>query len=359
MNEKAKEREIQREIIHGCVIMLLIVVYFSLPDKVIRLTEIRLLLAGWFLSGKTWVGDIILGIPLGERRRTYQSEVRQGQVGRWMVRLVDTPGWLRRSFLKDTPEIVKQEITRGVSLCTPGPHTIILVVSTAVAFTKVHLSSIKEHMNLLGPDVWRHTLVLFSWCDSLETTTVEEFIEGEGSALHFLLKKCNNRYHSFNINSNNPAQVTQLLEKIEWMATENSIFYPNVDETDKWEEETVTEAMSPPGESLFELFVNFCKERAEDLVMSIRKILIKQEKACSISEPPDSKYCLSKNEITLQKICLLKEVNFKTLFQTGWIVMKHIHGAQKGVSSWLQRSQNFPLVPPAGQNVQIFIVPRL
>ncbi|TMS09757.1 hypothetical protein E3U43_002416 [Larimichthys crocea] len=71
------------------------------------------------------------------------------------------------------------------------------------------------------------------------------------------------------------------------MATENSIFYPNVDETDKWEEETVTEAMSPPGESLFELFVNFCKERAEDLVMSIRKILIKQEKACSISEPPD------------------------------------------------------------------------
>ncbi|TMS09904.1 hypothetical protein E3U43_002563 [Larimichthys crocea] len=67
-------------------------------NKVIRLTEIRLLLAGWFLSGKTWVGDIILGIPLGERRRTYHSEVRQGQVGRWMVRLVDTPGWLRRSF---------------------------------------------------------------------------------------------------------------------------------------------------------------------------------------------------------------------------------------------------------------------
>eukprot|EP00064_Thunnus_orientalis_P007218 superscaffoldBa00000789_g7238 len=170
-----------------------------------------------------------------------------------MVQLVDTPGWSRFSSLKDTPEKVKQEITKGVSLCTPGPHAIILVVSTAVAFTKAHLRSIREHMSLL--DVWRHTLVLFSWCDSIGETTVEQSIESGGRTLQLLVRKCNNRYHSFNIKADDPAQVTRLLEKIKWKVAENSILCLNASETDNWEEEeTAAETMSPPGE----MFEDFC-----------------------------------------------------------------------------------------------------
>ncbi len=208
--------------------------------------------------------------------------------------------------------MVKQDIT-GVSLCTPGPHAIILVVSITFAFTKAHLRFIRAHMSLLAPDAWRHTLVLFSWCDSIGGTAVEQFIVSEGSALQLLLHKRNNRYHSFNIKANDPAQDTRLLEKIEWTVVDNSVLHLNASETDKWEEEeTVTDplqTMSPTGESLIEMFENFCKGREEDLLMSIRSVLVRQEKATSISEPPYSKYII----LFLQKICSLKVVHFRTL----------------------------------------------
>lgn len=267
--------------------------FVSLPDEVYHLAEIRLLLTGWFLSGKTTIVDTVLGIHLGERRRTLHSEARQSQVGRWKVRLIDTPGWSKLSSIKDTPEMVKQEIARGVSLCTPGPHAIILVVTAAVAFNKAHLRSIREHMSLLGPDVWRHTLVLFSWGECMGRTTMEQFIESEGTALQLLLRKCNNRYHRFNIHANDPAQASKLLEKIEWMVAENSIFRLNGNESDKWEEdETVTETMSPPGGSLLEMFEDFCKNKEEELLMNHR-ILFSQEMARSMSELPYSKYFIS------------------------------------------------------------------
>ncbi|XP_051264903.1 GTPase IMAP family member 8 [Dicentrarchus labrax] len=281
VNKKAKERATESKAERDAL-------RETYKDEIYRLPEIKLLVAGWFLSGKTRVADTILGIPLGERKRTHHSELRQSQVGRWMVQLVDTPGWLRFSSLKDTPEMVKQEIIKGVSLCSPGPHAIILVISASIAFTKAHLRSIREHMSLLAPDVWRHTLVLFSWCDSIGGTTVEQFIESEGSALQLLLRKCNNRYHSFNIRSDDPTQVTGLLEKIEWMVAENSILRLNANETDKWEEEeAVTEAMSPLGESLVEMFENFYKGKEEDLIMSLRRILVRQEDTHSISQPPE------------------------------------------------------------------------
>lgn len=86
---------------------------------------------------------------------------------------------------------------------------------------------------------------------SVDVATAEQFIESEGSALQLLLRKCNNRYHSFK--TNDPAQATRLLGKIEWMLVENSALCLNARETAKWEEEeTVTELISPPGESLVE-----------------------------------------------------------------------------------------------------------
>jgi len=67
---------------------------------------------------------------------------------------METPGWSTFTALKDTPEMVKQEITQMVSLCTPGP----LPLSVSLRPT---LSPSGEYMSFLAPDIWRHTLVVF------------------------------------------------------------------------------------------------------------------------------------------------------------------------------------------------------
>ncbi|XP_071399045.1 GTPase IMAP family member 8-like isoform X1 [Centroberyx affinis] len=280
VNEKAKQREMSVKIERDAF-------RETYKGETHHLAEIRMLLLGCVLSGKTLVGDTILGVPVGERKRTHSSVEKQSQVGRWTVRLVDTPGWLRFRSLKDTPEMVKQEIAAGVSLCRPGPHAIILVLCISNAFTEAKLRSIREHMSLLGHDVWRHTLVLFSWCNTIGETTVEQIIESEGKALQWLLRKCNNRYHSFNTErANDPAQVVELLEKIEWMVAGNSVFHLNTREKEEWEEEGAVPESPSSGESFIERFEELCKRREEEFWENIRRILVKPEKASSIADPP-------------------------------------------------------------------------
>ena len=50
-------------------------------------------------------------------------------------------------------------------------------------------------MELLGENVWRHTMVLFSGGDLLGGQSIQTFIQSEGEALQRLLWRCGNRYH--------------------------------------------------------------------------------------------------------------------------------------------------------------------
>ncbi|XP_071219625.1 GTPase IMAP family member 1-like [Salvelinus alpinus] len=71
-------------------------------------------------------------------------------------------------------------------------------------------------MKLLGEGVWRHTIVVFTRGACLGGTTIEQHIESEGKALHWLIEKCGNRYQVFDSKGKDTdAQVTELLEKIE------------------------------------------------------------------------------------------------------------------------------------------------
>ncbi|XP_029931109.1 GTPase IMAP family member 8-like [Myripristis murdjan] len=284
VDEKAKQREISVQMERNSL-------RETYKGETYHLEEIRLLLMGCILSGKTRIGDTILCVPENtqyckETRRTYKSVERQTQMGRWTVRLVDTPGWFMFSSLTETPEMVKQEIADGVLLCAPGPHAIILTVCASIAFTEAHLRSIREHMSLLGADVWRHTIVLFTWCDTIGETTVEQFIESEGRALQWLLRKCGNRYHSFNVQkANETTQVEELLEKIEWMAAKNSLFCSNVIETEEWEEEGTVTQNTPARESLTVMLDEVLKRRDEEFLENIRRILMEPRTPMSMEDP--------------------------------------------------------------------------
>ncbi|XP_068070247.1 GTPase IMAP family member 9 [Danio rerio] len=91
-----------------------------------------------------------------------------------------------------------------------------------MSFTAEEKMSVEEHMDLFGGRVWTHTVVLFTHGDCLGDVTVEEFIEGEGEALQWLIEKCGNRYHVINNeNWNDGSQVTNLLDKIERTVAQN------------------------------------------------------------------------------------------------------------------------------------------
>lgn len=155
-------------------------------------------------------------------KRTTAFVRRQGEVNGTHVTIVDTLGWWKNLSVTDTPDLDKGELLFSTALCPPGPHVFLLTLRLDMSFTAEEKMSVEEHMELLGERVWTHTVVLFTHGDCLGDVTVEEFIEGEGEALQWLIEKCGNRYHVINNeNWNDGGQVTNLLDKVERMVAQN------------------------------------------------------------------------------------------------------------------------------------------
>uniref|UniRef100_A0A6Q2XI41 AIG1-type G domain-containing protein n=2 Tax=Esox lucius TaxID=8010 RepID=A0A6Q2XI41_ESOLU len=184
--------------------------------------ELRIVLLGSRWSGKSSAGNTVLGREEFDLRRTGQCVKGQGEVAGRRVTVVDTPGWRRDIPLEWTAELAKHEMTLSVSLCPPGPHTILLIIDVDFEFIEENRRAVEVQLELLNETVWSHTMVLFTHGDYLGDTTIEQHINSEGKALQWLVEKCGNRYHVFdNKNRGDGTQVTELLEKIEEMVAGN------------------------------------------------------------------------------------------------------------------------------------------
>ncbi|XP_063061258.1 uncharacterized protein LOC134454272 [Engraulis encrasicolus] len=150
---------------------------------------------------------------------------RQGEVvgsGR-KVTLVEAPGWWSHYPVDCSPQMTKRAIQLSPGLCDQGPHVFLFVIRPDMSFTEHQRSSAQQHLELLGADVWSHTMVLFTHGDWLGDTSIEEYIESEGEALQWLIVRCGNRYHLLNnYNSTDRKQVIDLLEKIDKMKAGSS-----------------------------------------------------------------------------------------------------------------------------------------
>ncbi|ROL55188.1 GTPase IMAP family member 4 [Anabarilius grahami] len=175
---------------------------------------------GGNIVGKSSVVNTILKIKQ-EKNMSKKCVMSKGEVDKQTVILIDTPGWWPYASVKETSESVKQEIMSSVTCCPPGPHAVLLVLQSGVAFTEAQRRSVKEHMELLGRDVWKYCIVVFTKGDWMGTPKIEEHIESEGEDLQWLINKCGNRYHVLS-KMHDGKQVRELMEKVVMMASVNT-----------------------------------------------------------------------------------------------------------------------------------------
>uniref|UniRef100_A0A3B3DX75 GTPase IMAP family member 8 n=1 Tax=Oryzias melastigma TaxID=30732 RepID=A0A3B3DX75_ORYME len=182
-------------------------------------SQLKVVLLGGRNSGKSCVGNLILGKEEFVTKERTSCSRRLGVVaGRWIT-VVDTPGWWCDFSAGDTSKLVKREIVSSVSLCPPGPHVFLIVVKASSAFSERRCRAVEEHVDLLGDGVWGHCLVVFTCADRFLHKGAEECVERGGAALRRLTEKCGRRSHSVVLND--PTDGAALLLRIQELMSEN------------------------------------------------------------------------------------------------------------------------------------------
>ncbi|XP_073703963.1 GTPase IMAP family member 8-like [Garra rufa] len=188
-----------------------------------HLSEVRIVLLGNRAVGKSSVGNTILGREEFDLKRSAHCVRRHGEVADRRITIIEAPGWWRNKLVEENSQLLKQEILLSVSLCPPGPHTVLLLIRADTRFKKTEREALQGYLDLLGKRVWSHTIVLFTYGDTLLDTSIEQHIESEGKDLQWLLYSCGSRYHVLNNqNRSDDTQIKELLEKIEETAAQNN-----------------------------------------------------------------------------------------------------------------------------------------
>ncbi|TSN12218.1 GTPase IMAP family member 8 [Bagarius yarrelli] len=188
------------------------------------LPELRLVLLGRKGTGKSSSGNTILSISGGfeSGKPTEECVKRRADIASYRVTVVDTPGWEWYYSGNGTPAWVTRETMRSVTVCSPGPHALLLVIRSSASVTEDYFRQVEEHLELLGKTAWAHTMLLFTRGDELGSIPIEQRIQNAGKSFQKLFERCENRFHVLENKrfGKDDAQVKELIRKIEEMVKE-------------------------------------------------------------------------------------------------------------------------------------------
>ncbi|XP_067309366.1 GTPase IMAP family member 4 [Pseudorasbora parva] len=181
--------------------------------------SLRLLIVGQKRTGRSSVGNTLLGKDAFDTWGGAGSAVAHGEAEGRRLMVVDACGWGTSENL--VPKQEKLELFNALSLCDSGPHVLLLVIPL-LHFGHSDKAVIQKRMEILTEGVWRHTMVVFTLGDRLRGCSMQDFIQTSGKDLQWLMERCRYRYHVLNNKApRDRQQVSCLFDRAEDMLMEN------------------------------------------------------------------------------------------------------------------------------------------
>ncbi|KAF3837188.1 hypothetical protein F7725_004652 [Dissostichus mawsoni] len=143
----------------------------------------------------------------------------RGQIAGRQCAVAEPLGLKWRDGPDPTNTTQRESILDSVSWGQTKPQIVLLLIPAFLTCTQKYRKAVEEHMGLLGEDIWKRTMVLFTWGEMLGESA-EQLILRNGELMK-LVEKCEGRYHVLSSKKSN-SMIEGLLEKMEDMVALNN-----------------------------------------------------------------------------------------------------------------------------------------